>query len=103
MYLGRVVEIAERQTLYQNPRHPYTRALINAVPVPDPRIERARIGAVLEGDVPSLLAPPSGCTFRTRCEHATEVCSQRVPELLSNGAADQKSLVACHHAGVKES
>jgi len=98
MYLGRVVEIAERQALYEKPRHPYTRALINAVPVPDPRIERARIGAVLEGDVPSPLAPPSGCAFRTRCEHATEICAQQAPELVSNGAADEKSLVACHHA-----
>jgi peptide/nickel transport system ATP-binding protein len=98
MYLGRVVEIADRQTLYERPRHPYTRALINAVPVPDPRIERKRIGTVLEGDVPSLLAPPSGCPFRTRCEYATEICAQQVPELVSNGAADEKSLVACHHA-----
>jgi peptide/nickel transport system ATP-binding protein len=103
MYLGRVVEIAERQALYENPRHPYTRALINAVPVPDPRIERARLGAVLEGDVPSLLAAPSGCAFRTRCEYATEICAQRAPELLSNGGDDQKSLVACHHAGAIES
>jgi peptide/nickel transport system ATP-binding protein len=100
MYLGRVVEIAERQALYEQPRHPYTRALINAVPVPDPRIERARVGTVLEGDVPSPLAPPSGCAFRTRCEHATEICAQTVPQLASNGAADEKSLVACHHARI---
>jgi oligopeptide/dipeptide ABC transporter ATP-binding protein len=98
MYLGRVVEIAERQALYEQPRHPYTRALIKAVPVPDPRIERARVGTVLQGDVPSPLAPPSGCAFRTRCEHATGICAEQIPELARHGAGDEKSLVACHHA-----
>lgn len=98
MYLGRAVEISERQSLYEHPRHPYTRALISAVPVPDPRIERAREGAILEGDVPSLLAPPSGCAFRTRCEYATDICAQQVPELAEHGAVDETSLVACHHA-----
>jgi oligopeptide/dipeptide ABC transporter ATP-binding protein len=98
MYLGRVVEIAERQSLYEQPRHPYTRALINAVPVPDPRIERARVVTVLQGDVPSPLAPPAGCAFRTRCEYATQICAQAVPELASHAAAGGSSLVACHHA-----
>jgi oligopeptide/dipeptide ABC transporter ATP-binding protein len=97
MYLGRVVEMAEHRALYEHPRHPYTRALINAVPVPDPRIERTRVAAVLEGDVPSPLTPPSGCAFRTRCPLATEICSQTAPELTANDAADNASLVACHH------
>lgn len=98
MYLGRAVEIADRQVLYEQPRHPYTRALLNAVPVPDPRIERRRAGTALVGDVPSLLAPPSGCAFRTRCPHATEICSQIPPELERRGARAERSLVACHHA-----
>lgn len=97
MYLGRIVEFADRRTLYEQPRHPYTRALINAVPVPDPEIERGRAGIILEGDVPSPLAPPSGCTFRTRCPLATDICSQTEPKLAPNGAAENGSLVACHH------
>jgi oligopeptide/dipeptide ABC transporter ATP-binding protein len=73
--------------------------LINAVPVPDPRIERARVVTVLQGDVPSPLAPPAGCAFRTRCEeYATQICAQAVPELASHAAAGGSSLVACHHA-----
>ncbi len=94
MYLGRVVEIADRDTIYEQPRHPYTRALIDAVPIPDPALERAKAGAPLEGDLPSPLAPPSGCAFRTRCPHATEVCAQETPRLQQLG----DTLVACHHA-----
>jgi len=94
MYLGRTVEIADPHELCAHPRHPYTRALINAVPVPDPRVERARTGTVLEGDVPSPLDPPSGCAFRTRCANASEKCVTVRPELESRG----NSMVACHHA-----
>jgi oligopeptide/dipeptide ABC transporter ATP-binding protein len=94
MYLGRVVEVADRDTLYEQPRHPYTRALIDSVPVPDPRIERARRGTILEGDVPSPLSLPTGCAFRTRCPHVQARCENEVPELGRVG----DSVVACHRA-----
>jgi len=95
MYLGRVVEIADRDDLYERPLHPYTRALIDSVPVPDPKIERARRGTVLEGDVPSPLELPTGCAFRPRCQHVIERCASAVPELRR---VDQ-TIVACHRAG----
>jgi peptide/nickel transport system ATP-binding protein len=94
MYLGKVVEFADSALLFEHPRHPYTRALINAVPVPDPRVEKARPRTVLAGDVPSPLDPPSGCAFRTRCAHATQRCAAQTPALEMLGA----SAVACHHA-----
>jgi oligopeptide transport system ATP-binding protein len=94
LYLGRVMEIAPSEALFRTAMHPYTRALLAAVPVPDPRRARARRAAPLAGEVPSALAPPSGCVFRTRCVHAVERCAQQVPELRPLGA----SLVACHRA-----
>jgi oligopeptide transport system ATP-binding protein len=93
LYLGRVMEIAPSDALFRNAMHPYTRALLAAVPVPDPR-GRARRAAPLAGEVPSALAPPSGCVFRTRCAYASERCAREVPELRAVGA----SLVACHRA-----
>ncbi len=81
MYLGRVVEIADRKTLYERPRHPYTTALLSAIPIPDPEKERERQRIVLEGDVPSPASPPPGCTFHTRCPRAQPYCSEHVPDL----------------------
>ncbi len=94
MYLGRVMEIAPADELFQMPRHPYTRALLAAAPVPDPRVERTRIPAVLPGELPSPLSPPSGCVFRTRCAHAVERCAVEIPPLAPHGAAQ----VACLRA-----
>ncbi|MGY3887695.1 ABC transporter ATP-binding protein [Aeromonas aquatica] len=91
MYLGRIVELAEAQQLYLNPRHPYTQALISAIPVPDPRRRRQRIP--LGGDVPSPISPPSGCHFHQRCPYATELCRNQSPDLDSCGPTHQ---VACH-------
>ena len=95
MYLGRIMEVASRQALYETPRHPYTRALISAVPIPDPDKERARDRELLPGDLPSPIDPPSGCRFRTRCRFAEERCRKETPLLRPLGG----SLVACHRAG----
>jgi peptide/nickel transport system ATP-binding protein len=92
MYLGRVMEVASRDDLYENPRHPYTRALMSAVPLPDPDAERARAHTVLRGELPSPIRPPSGCRFRTRCPYAIERCAAEVPILRPY----ENALVACH-------
>ncbi len=94
MYLGRVAEIADSNSLYEAPSHPYTRALMSAVPIPDPQVQRQRETQLLQGDVPSPLNPPSGCAFRTRCSLADERCASERPALRSVGS----SSVACHQA-----
>ena len=98
MYLGRIVEIADRQTLYSAPQHPYTQALLSAVPdVKEVTSGNRRERIVLTGDVPSPLNPPSGCSFRTRCSRAQAICSQETPPLLQIGNTEQR--VACHFPG----
>ncbi len=93
MYLGRIVELAPTATLFARPAHPYTQALLEAIPIPDPRRRRSR--AVLRGEVPSPINPPSGCHFHPRCPIATERCRVEVPELRDLGAGQS---AACHHA-----
>jgi oligopeptide/dipeptide ABC transporter ATP-binding protein len=93
MYLGRIVEQADAGQLFEHPRHPYTAALLSAIPVPDPVRERRRQRLILAGEVPSPASPPSGCSFHTRCPRAADVCSAKVPELAGYGA--EQHLVRC--------
>jgi oligopeptide/dipeptide ABC transporter ATP-binding protein len=92
MYAGRLVEIAPRRQLYESPRHPYTRALLAAIPLPDPGPRDRAL--LLQGDVPNPADPPPGCRFHTRCPHARERCKAETPALEAEG---EGHLVACHH------
>ena len=94
MYLGKVMEFAPTDELFEHPRHPYTKALLSAVPVPDPEIERKRERIILSGDLPSPMDPPSGCVFSTRCWKASDRCRLEVPELVQIGPGHD---IACHH------
>lgn len=100
MYLGHIVEFANAETLLKSPIHPYTQALISAIPVPDPTVRHAKV--ILKGDVPSPINPPSGCCFHTRCPVAEEICKKEVPALIMS-QTDDDHLVACHLAGKFES
>ena len=91
MYLGKMVEIAESEQLYERPLHPYTQALLSAVPVPDPDFQREQI--IIEGDIPSPSNPPSGCTFHTRCPFKMDVCTRVTPQLNEQSLGHS---VACH-------
>lgn len=100
MYLGKIVELGSEEQIYGAAAHPYTQALLSAVPKPDPTARGQRQQIVLQGDPPSPANPPSGCRFRTRCWKATEICREQVPELVVRPGTDHPS--ACHHAAVRD-
>ncbi|MEO1190896.1 MAG: oligopeptide/dipeptide ABC transporter ATP-binding protein [Pseudomonadota bacterium] len=96
MYLGHIMELADKAALHDDPQHPYTQALISAVPIPDPKVEKERRRIVLSGDIPSPANPPSGCVFHTRCARRSALCQAQVPELRALASGHY---VACHHPG----
>ena len=91
MYLGKIVEIAPSKNIYSEPRHPYTKALLSAIPIPNPKSSEQR--TILKGDIPNPANPPSGCTFRTRCQHAMMICSEKTPDMVEVGP---EHFTACH-------
>jgi oligopeptide transport system ATP-binding protein len=93
MYLGRAMEFADKRALYNDPRHPYTQALLSAIPIPDPELERNKVVQLLQGDLPSPMNPPSGCVFRTRCPKAIAECAAQVPELRSTAIGSQAACI----------
>jgi oligopeptide transport system ATP-binding protein len=98
MYLGRIVELSNRDEVFDHPLHPYTQALLSAIPIPDPEKESKRQRLILEGDVPSPANPPSGCRFHPRCSYATEICKEEDPVFRNLGSDSVPHFVACHHA-----
>lgn len=94
LYLGKIMEIADRNDIYDHPRHPYTQALISAAPIPDPDLEKNKTRLLIDGDLPSPINPPSGCVFRTRCPKVADICSRETPPLEIKGDGTHK--VACH-------
>ena len=96
MYLGHIMELTDRDSIFDNPLHPYTKALLSAVPIPDPAVERQRERIILLGDVPSPLRPPTGCVFNTRCPIAIDICRSEVPEWRNVGTAENEHWVWCH-------
>ena len=93
MYLGKMMELTESKALYKKPLHPYTQALLSAIPIPDPDVEDRRERQIVQGEIPSPINPPSGCVFRTRCPHAMEACGATVPEWQE---VEERHYVACH-------
>ncbi len=93
MYMGHMVELADSAQLYRNPRHPYTQALLSAIPVPDPQLQRMHARQILQGELPSPLAPPQGCAFRTRCPRATPICASQAPAWREHATGH---FAACH-------
>ncbi|TJY42890.1 ATP-binding cassette domain-containing protein [Cohnella pontilimi] len=96
MYLGKLVELADSETLYRDPLHPYTRALLSSVPIPDPDVEAHKDKVIIKGDLPSAINPPSGCPFRTRCPLAQQICAEEMPPLAEHRPGH---FAACHFAG----
>jgi oligopeptide transport system ATP-binding protein len=98
MYLGRIVELTDRDELYEHPLHPYTQALLSAIPIPDPAKEAKRQRIILKGDVPNPANPPPACRFHTRCSYATDICKEEDPAFRNLGTEENPHMVACHHA-----
>ena len=98
MYLGKLVELAGSRAVYFHHHHPYTRALLSAVPLPDPKVRQSKERILLQGDVPSPIDRPPGCVFRPRCAYATDICRAKEPELRLTDPEDEGHLTACHHA-----
>jgi oligopeptide/dipeptide ABC transporter ATP-binding protein len=98
MYLGRIVELGERDDVYERPLHPYTQGLLSAIPIPDPIKEAKRERIILQGDVPNPARPPAGCRFHPRCPLATDICRSEDPAFRNLGTEAQPHHVACHHA-----
>jgi oligopeptide transport system ATP-binding protein len=98
MYLGRIVELAERDELYEHPLHPYSQALLSAIPIADPDKEAKRQRIILKGDVPNPANPPPACRFHTRCSYVTDICKEEDPVFRNLGTAENPHMVACHHA-----